>query len=68
VHNTIVVEVLVVRQMDMGWLCEIEGRPAFLGQLQIAPGTRMPSEGTRGQVAITIAAAADLGLSRRRVG
>jgi hypothetical protein len=65
--NVIVVDdVLIVRRLEMGWLCEIEGRPAFLGKLQIVPGTRMPSEGRRGSVTITIAAAADLGLQRRR--
>ena len=65
--NVIIVnDVLIVRQLEMGWLCEIEGRPAFLGKLQVAPGTRLPTEGRRGPVSITIGAAADLGLQRRR--
>jgi hypothetical protein len=67
--NVVVVEdVLIVRQLEMGWLCEIEGRPAFLGKLQVVPGTRMPPEGRRGVVTITVGAAADLGLQRRRTG
>ena len=65
--NVIVVhDVLIVRQLEMGWLCEIEGRPAFLGKLQVVPGARMPLEGHRGTVTITVGAAADLGLQRRR--
>jgi hypothetical protein len=63
----IVDDVLVVRQTDLGWLCEIESRPTFLGKLQVAPGTRVPHEGQRGSVTVTLAAAVDLGLSRRRM-
>jgi hypothetical protein len=37
--NVIVLDVFVVREMELGWLCEIAGRPAFLGKLQ------MPAEG-----------------------
>jgi hypothetical protein len=65
--NVIVVhDVLIVRQLELGWLCEIEGRPAFLGKLQVAPGTSLPGEGRRGTIMITVTAAADLGLQRRR--
>jgi hypothetical protein len=64
----IVDDVLVVRQTDLGWLCEIESRPTFLGTLQVAPGTSMPREGQRGPITLTLAAALDLGLSRRRLG
>ena len=63
----IVDDVLVVRQTDLGWLCEIESRPTFLGKLQIVPGSRVPNEGQRGPITLTLAAAIDLGLSRRRM-
>lgn len=63
----IVDDVLIVRRTDLGWLCEIESRPTFLGKLQIAPGSRVPNEGQRGPVTLTLAAAIDLGLSRRRM-
>jgi hypothetical protein len=63
----IVDDVLVVRATELGWLCEIERRPTFLGKLQVAPGTRVPREGQRGPVTVTLAAAVDLGLSRRRM-
>ena len=49
-HDVIVVDVFVVREMELGWLCEIAGRPTFLGKLQLPADTCMPAERTRGQV------------------
>jgi hypothetical protein len=57
-----VLDVLVVKQTELGWLCEIHGRPTHLGTLQISPGTMMPREGERGRIYVTEAAAYDLGL------
>ena len=55
-------DVLVVRETEHGVFCEIEGRPTFLGKLQLALGTTPPRVGTRGAIAITRMAAQDLGL------
>jgi len=57
-------DVLVIRQSDLGWLCDIGGRPTFLGRLQVPPGFSMPPEGQRGTIALTMVAATDLGLTR----
>jgi hypothetical protein len=66
-EDTVVVnDVLIVRRMEQGWLCEIAGRPAFLDKVQVAPGTRLPSEGRRGPVVVMLTAAAGLGVPRRR--
>ena len=59
-------DVLIVRRLESGWLCEIAGRPAFLATLQVARGTAVPEEGRRGPVTMTGAGAADLGVHRRR--
>ena len=65
--NPVVVleNVLVVKRSDYGWHCEIEGRQVFLVQGQLAPGTSMPAEGTRGRVTLTAMAAKDLNLIQR---
>ena len=54
--------VLIVRETEHGVFCEIEGRPTFLGKLQLALGTTLPLVGERGPIAITRMAAQDLGL------
>lgn len=59
-------EVLVVRCAERGWLCEIHGRPTFVERTQIVRGSRMPSEGQRGTMRLTVVAATALGLIRRR--
>jgi len=59
-------DVLIVQRAETGWQCEIRGRRLFVGQLQIAPGTAVPSEGTRGSLTLTAAAAQDLGLRPTR--
>jgi hypothetical protein len=64
--SIIVDDVLVVRCADRGWLCEIHGRPTFVERTQLSPGSRMPSEGQRGTMRLTVAAATALGLIRRR--
>jgi hypothetical protein len=46
-------DVLVVRRSDAGWFCEISDRPVFVGQLQLEPGTSVPSEGQRGTITLT---------------
>jgi hypothetical protein len=60
-----VVEAVVVRRTEFGWFCEIDGKRVFLATLQIAPGFVMPVDGTRGPIELTVAAVADLNLSRR---
>lgn len=65
-HDVIVVDVFVVREMELGWLCEIAGRPTFLGKLQLPADTCMPAERTRGQVGFPFAVATELGLTARR--
>jgi hypothetical protein len=55
-------DVLVVRETENGVFCEIDGRPTFLGKLQLALGTKLPPVGERGTIAITRMAAQDLGL------
>ena len=57
-------EVLVVRETENGVFCEIDGRPTFLGKLQLALDTKLPPVGERGTIAITRMAAQDLGLVR----
>jgi hypothetical protein len=57
-------DVLVSRQSDLGWLCEIAGRRTFIGKLQVPAGFQMPSEGQRGTIALTMMAAVDLGFVR----
>jgi hypothetical protein len=65
-HNVIVFDVYVVREMELGWLCEIAGRPTFLGRLQMPPDTRMPAERTRGKVGFPFAIVTELGLMPRQ--
>jgi hypothetical protein len=60
--TVIVDEVLIVRQTDFGWFCEIDGAPLFVGRLQIPPGTEVPPVGQRGSLTLTVNAARDLGL------
>ena len=59
-------DVLVLKRSEDGWHCEIRGRRVFVGQLQIAPGTSVPSQGTRGPLTLTAAAAQDLALRPTR--
>jgi hypothetical protein len=59
-------DVLVIRKLEFGWLCEIAGRPRFVGTFQVVPGARMPPEGKRGPVHITATALQDLGLWQAR--
>jgi hypothetical protein len=58
--------VLVLRQMETGWFCELPDRPKveFIGVMQIAPGTSMPAVGRRGTVMLRPAAADDLGVRK----
>jgi hypothetical protein len=58
-------DVLVVRRSDAGWFCEISDRPVFVGQLQLAPGTSVPSEGQRGAITLTAQGAEEV---RRTIG
>jgi hypothetical protein len=62
----IVLDVLVVRALERGWLCEIAGRPTFVGKLQMPPNARMPAERERGPVGFPVAVATELGLLARR--
>ncbi len=57
---TVFHDVLVLHRTDTGWLCEIEGRPIFLAQLQIAAGTSVPSEGQRGSIRLADFAADEI--------
>lgn len=61
-------DVLVLHQTDTGWLCDIEDRHIFVGQLQVEPGTKMPGEGFRGSVAIAAQAVEDIRAAIRRAG
>jgi hypothetical protein len=58
-------DVLVLRRSDAGWFCEISDRAVFVGQLQIAPGTSVPSEGQRGAMTLTAQGAEEV---RRTIG
>ena len=62
----ILVDVLVVRELELGWLCEIAGRPTFLGKLQVPPGAHMPPERQRGVVGFPVATSMELGIMARR--
>ena len=59
---------LVIRRTDGGWFCDVPKHPhvRFIGAMQIAPATSMPSEGIRGRVALTASAASDLGIAPAR--
>lgn len=59
-------EVLVVGHSTAGWRCEVQGRHLFIDARQIAPGHRMPSDGERGRVMLTLAAARAHDIGRRR--
>ena len=58
----VVADVAVVRRLDLGWQCMIEGRPVFVANLQIPPGFVMPVEGETGPIMLTAAAIRDLGI------
>jgi hypothetical protein len=45
-------DVLVLTRRDGGWVCDFGGRPVWIGELQIEPGTLVPLPGTRGSVTI----------------
>ncbi len=60
------VDVLVLHRTGTGWLCEIEGRRVFIGQLQVEPGELMPGEGQRGPIVIAAHAVADVRDAIRR--
>lgn len=57
---TIFRDVLVVSRAERGWLCEIDARAVFLDQRHLAPGSRMPAEGQRGDIAVTAEGADDV--------
>ena len=57
----VVDDVHVIRKLELGWLCEIEGKPCFVGKLQVVPGSSMPPEGKRGPMNIIASALQDLG-------
>ncbi len=63
-------DVLIERRTDAGWHCDVPSHPRVrvLTVAHIAPATPMPSEGTRGRVVITAAAAHELGIGARRSG
>lgn len=65
-EHLIPIEILVVRELELGWLCEIAGRPTFVGRLQLPPGSHMPPERQRGSVRMPVAMAMELGLLARR--
>ena len=58
-------DVLVHSHTDFGWHCEMAGHAVFLGTLEIAPGTPMPTPGQRGTVMLTAATARALNLEKR---
>ena len=60
-------QVLVVGHSAGGWRCEMEGRRLFIDARQVAPGHRMPSDGERGRVMLTLAAARALDIGHRRI-
>jgi hypothetical protein len=65
--TTFVVDnVHVIRKLELGWFCEIEGKPCFVGKLQVVPGSSMPLEGKRGPMNIVASALQDLGLWHAR--
>jgi len=45
-------DVLVLIRREGGWVCEIAGRPVWIGELHIEPGTEVPAAGTRGPITI----------------
>lgn len=59
----LVADVVVVRRTDFGWQCMMEGRPVFVGALQIPRGFQMPVAGECGMLMLTAAAARDLQVS-----
>ncbi len=56
--------VLILSQTATGWSCECLDHPnvRFIGITQVAPGTPMPSVGTKGTVTVTATAADELGV------
>jgi hypothetical protein len=60
--------VLVLQRTNVGWLCEIEHRPVFVGQLQVQPGTSVPRQGQRGPLTIRAESVADFRETLRRIG
>ena len=60
-------DVLIVRRTDRGWMCEIAGRPTFVERSHLAPGSRVPSEGGRGPLELTVTAARALGVLRQKL-
>ena len=55
-------DVLVIHETALGVLCEVSGRPTFVGRLQLAIGAMVPHPGERGPLTLTRAAARELGL------
>jgi signal transduction histidine kinase/CheY-like chemotaxis protein len=53
-------DVLVERRAETGWFCEIDGRRVLVRPHHVAPGTVMPSEGRRGTITVTKAAADEI--------
>ncbi len=45
-------DVLILVRRDGGWVCEVRGRPVWVGELQIEPGSHVPVAGTRGPLMI----------------
>lgn len=45
-------DVLVLIRRDGGWVCEIDRTPVWVGELQVEPGTTVPTPGTRGPLTI----------------
>jgi hypothetical protein len=45
--------VLVMHRAAAGWFVEIDDRHVFLDQRRLVPGSRMPSEGHRGDISVT---------------
>ena len=62
----VVDDVHVIRKLDLGWLCEIEGKPRFVGKRQVVPGSSMPPEGKRGPMNVVASALQDLRLWHAR--
>lgn len=53
-------DVLVVHEIDSGWLCEITARRVFVERRQIQPGTSVPTVGTRGPLTVRGLAVPDI--------
>ena len=49
----VLLDVGVLQETALGWLCEVRGRRVFIARSQVETNTTMPREGERGSVSIT---------------